>query len=73
MSKNGLLIKGGLVVSEGISRKADVLVIDGKIAAIGESLTAGDDAELFDAEGCVVTYGFADVHVHLREPGYSAK
>ena len=28
---------------------------------------------MFDAEGCVVTYGLADVHVHLREPGYSAK
>jgi len=68
-----LLIKGGIVVAEGVSRKADVLVADGKIEAIGESLMADETTEVFDAEGCVVTYGFADVHVHLREPGYSAK
>ena len=73
MSKNSLLIKGGLVVAEGESRKVDLLVVDGKIAEIGESLTVGADVEVFDAEGCVVTYGLADVHVHLREPGYSAK
>ena len=73
MSKKRLLIKGGTVVAEGVSRKADVLVADGKIAAIGESLTADEQTEVFDAEGCVVTYGLADVHVHLREPGYSAK
>lgn len=66
-------MKGGTVVAEGVSRKADVLVADGKIAAIGESLTADVDTEVFDAEGCIITYGLADVHVHLREPGYSAK
>ena len=68
-----LLLKGGIVVSEGVSRKVDVLVADGKIAAIGEMLTADAETEVFDAEGCIVTYGLADVHVHLREPGYSAK
>ena len=71
MSK--LLLKSGTVVAEGVSRKADVLVADGRIAAIGESLTVDADVEVFDAEGCIVTYGLADVHVHLREPGYSAK
>ena len=73
MSKNSLLIKGGLVVADGESCKVDLLVVDGRIAEIGESLTAGEDVEVFDAEGCVVTYGLADVHVHLREPGYSVK
>lgn len=71
MSK--LLLKGGTVVAEGVSRKVDVFVADGKIAAIGESLCADEQTEVFDAEGCIVTYGLADVHVHLREPGYSAK
>ena len=73
MSRKELLIKNGTVVSDGVSRRVDVLVADGKIAAIGESLVANDDTEVFDAEGCIVTYGLADVHVHLREPGYSAK
>ena len=73
MSKKRLLIKGGTVVAEGVSRKADILVVDGKIATIGESLVADEQTEIFDAEGCIVTYGLADVHIHLREPGYSAK
>ncbi len=73
MNKKMLLIKSGVVVAEGESRKVDILVADGKIAAIGENLMADEQAEVFDAEGCIVTYGLADVHVHLREPGYSAK
>ena len=68
-----MLLKGGTVVAEGVSRKADVLVANGIIAAIGESLIADEQTEVIDAEGCIVTYGLADVHVHLREPGYSAK
>lgn len=73
MSKKTLLIKNGTVVSEGKSRKADILVTNGKIAAIEDIITIDDGSEVFDAEGCIVTYGLADVHVHLREPGYSAK
>ena len=73
MAMNKLLLKGGTVVAEGVSRTADILVADGVIAAIGESLTVDAETEVFNAEGCVVTYGLADVHVHLREPGYSAK
>ena len=53
--------------------KGDLLVSDGKIAAIAEHIEVDDSTEIFSAEGCVVSYGLADVHVHLREPGYSAK
>ena len=68
-----LLIKSGTLVADGKSWQGDILVADGKIEAIGESLVADVQTEVFDAEGCIVTYGLADVHVHLREPGYSAK
>lgn len=68
-----LLIKSGTLVADGKSWQGDILVADGKIEAIGESLVADAQTEVFDAEGCIVTYGLADVHVHLREPGYSAK
>ena len=68
-----LLIKRGTLVADGKSWRGDILVADGKIEAIGESLVADAQTEVFDAEGCIVTYGLADVHVHLREPGYSAK
>lgn len=73
MKRKELLIKGGTVIADGESRKADILIVDGKIAAIGELVEAKEHTEVFDAEGCIVTYGLADVHVHLREPGYSAK
>ena len=68
-----LLIKSGTLVADGKSWRGDILVADGKIEAIGELLAADEQTEVFNAEGCVVTYGLADVHVHLREPGYSAK
>ena len=68
-----LLIKSGTLVADGKSWQGDILVADGKIEAIGESLVADAQTEVFDAEGCIVTYGLADVHVHLREPGYSVK
>jgi len=54
--------------SQGIDRKADVLVRDGRIAAIGENLSA-NGAERLDASGRVVAPGFIDLHCHLREPG----
>ena len=50
------------------SRRADVLVADGVVAAVGASLAAGG-AEVLDAEGCVVAPGLVDLHAHLREPG----
>ena len=73
MSFSKFLIKGGLVVSAGKSSVQDVLVCDGKIAQIAPSIEADSNTEIYDATDCVVTYGLADVHTHLREPGYSAK
>ena len=67
------MLKGGTIVCGEGSRKADVLIADEKIVAIGENLVADSNTEVVDVEGKIVTYGLADVHVHLREPGYSAK
>lgn len=68
------LIKNGRVIdpANGMDKIADVLVEDGKIAAIGENLTA-KDAEIIDASDKVVTPGLIDMHVHFREPGQEAK
>ena len=65
-----LLIKNGRVVDPASNTDAprDVLIEDGRIAAVGERIEAGD-AEVLDASGCVVTPGLLDIHVHLREPG----
>ena len=48
---------------------ADILVKDGKIAAIGEHLEA-DGAEVMDASGRDVYPGFVDAHSHLGLDGY---
>jgi aspartate carbamoyltransferase catalytic subunit len=47
---------------------ADILVRDGRIAAIGASLSA-TGAEVLDATGLVALPGLVDLHTHLREPG----
>jgi len=66
-----LLIKGGRVIdpASATDKLADVLIQDGAIAAVGAGLAASG-AEIFDAHGLIVTPGFIDMHVHLREPGF---
>mgnify|MGYP001205250063 FL=1 len=53
---------------------AHIRVEDGKIAAIergGEPDAAG--ADVIDASGLLVSSGFIDMHVHLRDPGFTHK
>ena len=67
--KGDLLLKGGTVGG----RTADVLVRDGRIAAVAASVPAPEGAEVIDVTGRLVTLSFADIHVHFREPGFTAK
>ena len=64
-----LLIRGGTVVDATGERRADVAVVDGRVVAVGEGLTAGPGATVLDAGGCVVAPGLVDLHTHLRQPG----
>ena len=66
------LIKNGLV-HDAVHRdayKADILLADGKIAAIGSGLTAPADAAVFNADGLEVYPGFVDAHTHIGLDGY---
>jgi len=65
------LIKGGRVIdpSQDRDETADLLILDGKIEALGTGLGVPDDAETIDATGKIVAPGLVDVHVHFREPG----
>ncbi len=70
-----LLISGGRVLdpANGIDlARGDVLIRNGRIAAVGERLQA-DGAEVLDARGILVCPGFVDLHTHLREPGFEYK
>ncbi len=69
-----LMLKGGRVINPGknFDEICDILVEDGKIAAIGKKLPAAG-AEIVDVKGLVVTPGLIDMHVHFREPGQEAK
>lgn len=64
-----LLIQHGTVLdpSRVFERRADVLIRDGKIAAVGADLGRAD--RVIDARGMYVTPGLIDIHVHFREPG----
>src|SRR5205807_10450989 len=73
---NSLLLQGGRVISPGdnLDQVADVLIVDGKISAIGMAASSrAGDVERMDVSGLVVCPGLIDLHVHLREPGQGAK
>jgi dihydroorotase len=69
------LISGGRVVdpANAIDAKADVLLVDGKVEKVAPGIPLPAGAERIDATGLVVAPGLIDLHVHLREPGQTAK
>ena len=72
---NSLLLTGGRVVDPAnkFDAIADVLILNGKISAIGKKVSAPAGVETFDATGKIVSPGLIDLHVHFREPGQTAK
>ena len=73
---NELLIKNGRVIdpANGIDKKCDVLIVDEKIAEVGEKTEdrrqkTEEERRIIDAAGKLVTPGLIDMHVHFREPG----
>lgn len=75
-----LLVRGGRLIdpSNGIDEKRDLLLVDGRVAAVdapGKLSAAAEreSAEVLEAAGLVVAPGLIDLHVHLREPGQGYK
>lgn len=66
-----LLIKNAKLVDEAAELAADVLVRDGKIAAIGRGLDC--TGEVIDAGGLTLLPSFVDLHCHFRDPGFTQK
>ena len=67
-----LIVRGGEVANHAGRGFADVGIIDGKIAFIGD-LSQASAGEVFDATGLTVLPGVIDTQVHFREPGLEWK
>jgi len=73
--KTSLLIHGGHLIDPAarIDAPMDVLVRDGRVAEVAPPRKIKGADRRFDARGLVVSPGFIDLHVHLREPGQPHK
>ncbi|MBU4407631.1 MAG: dihydroorotase [Proteobacteria bacterium] len=72
----GILLKNGRVIdpANGIDQIRDVLIVDGRIRAVGQpGSLSGQDGLAYDVTGKWVVPGLIDMHVHLREPGQEYK
>jgi len=76
-----LLLKGARVIDPArkIDSVMDILIQDGKIAALGENIAKTDrtkisgEINVVDLANMIVTPGLIDMHTHLREPGFEYK
>ena len=67
------LIKNAFIVNERNIIKADVSIVNDKIAVIADSIEATNDEHIIDAAGCYLLPGMIDDQVHFREPGLTHK
>lgn len=69
-----LLIKNACVFTGGIFKLLDVLIKENKIFSLGTSISSNGVHRIFNAQNkYLLIPGFVDVHVHLRQPGFSYK
>ncbi len=64
------LLRGGRIIdaAQSIDETGDVLVRDGVIAQISTTPISENDCEIVDCQGCIISPGLIDIHVHFREP-----
>ena len=68
------LIKNGQInTRKNMTTPAEIWIEDGRIKAIGTGFSEAEFDEVFDAKGQLITPGLVDVHVHLRETGFTYK
>lgn len=69
---NEILIKGARIVDpvNSVDKTGDLLIKDGVFA---EPSQAGENAVVINADGLVAVPGLVDMHVHLRDPGFTHK
>ncbi len=69
-----LLLKHARILdpSDGRDEIGDLLIVDGRLEQVGGTIDA-PDVQMFDATGLVAAPGLVDMHVHLRDPGFTEK
>jgi allantoinase len=73
-SSGSVLISGGMVATEYGLFEADLLAVDGRIAALGADATPLQGAdEVIDARGLVILPGAVDPHAHFEDPGHTER
>lgn len=68
-----MLFKSAKVYYENKLQNADVLVKDGIVVSVGEGIEAPVGTPIVYSKNRYILPGLADIHVHLREPGFSYK
>ena len=68
-----ILLKGGAVTDGSRKYTGDILIKDGMIVSAGSCTEVPEGTEVIDVTGLTVVPAFADIHVHFREPGFTAK
>ena len=68
-----VILKGGTVVRNGLTERADIAILGDKIERIAVDIQPADNDKIYDCTGLTIMSGLVDLHVHLREPGFSAK
>ncbi|NLV69937.1 MAG: dihydroorotase [Clostridiales bacterium] len=68
-----LLLRNGRIYIDGGFRRADLLIRRGILCAVAADIVPPADTEIMDITHRTVLPGLADLHVHLREPGFSCK
>lgn len=68
-----LFIVNGRIWNGKNLEEGNLLIIDGIVSAVGKDVSASPRCRQIDAAGAAVIPGLVDVHVHLREPGFTYK
>ena len=73
-TRETILIEGGHIIDPGrFVGVGDLLIDQGKVAAIGHNLAASSGGATIQGSGKLVLPGLVDLHVHFREPGFEYK
>jgi len=71
--KQRIILKGATVIRDNRAEMLDVAVEGGKIVSVEANISSVEGDKVVDCSGKILCSGLVDLHVHLREPGFSSK